>query len=226
MYRVLLVTDCEGDGVASILRSSGYTVIEATALAADASQVDLILLSSDANGSVCADRIREVRKNSNLPLIVLAADEGVTECVVALEMGADDYIRKPVEHLELIARVKSLLRRVTSYTAKPKDVLVADDIELHANARLVKQSGDPIRLTAVEYELLKILLLSAGSLVTREVISREVFRRRPHLCNRSIDVHMSTLRQKLGPRRESNDARIQTIRGFGFIYLATIDVDD
>ena len=144
----------------------------------------------------------------------------VAECVVALEMGADDYVRKPVDDLELLARMKAILRRSSaerSTEALSQSLLVVEDVELHVMSRVAKKSGKLLDLTAVEFDLLKLLMESTGDVVTREVIAREVFRRRSAACNRSIDVHMSGLRKKLGLRGDES-ARIRTIRGFGYVY--------
>jgi len=216
MYNLLLVSDCGTDETATVLQSSGFGVVTQALLSSDVDQYDLVLLDTDSNPSACVDKVRDVRSRSSVPMIAMVGSVGVTECVVTLEMGADDFVHKPVADLELVARVKSVLRRATS-GMDPQSVLVAGDIELQSESRLVKQAGDMLHLTGIEFDLLRILMQSVGTLVTREVISREVFRRRAYLCNRSIDVHMSSLRKKLGPRNDTK-TRIRTIRGYGYIY--------
>jgi|GEM_PF-1477896 len=217
MYSLLLVSNCETDEITNVLQSSGFGVVVQDSLPTYVSQYDLVLLDSDNNPSTCMDQVRSVRSQSSVPLIAIARSVGVTECVVTLEMGADDFLHKPIADLELVARVKSVLRRASA-GLEPQSVLVAGDIELQSESRTVKRAGDTLHLTGIEFDLLRILLRSAGTLVTREIISREVFQRRAYQCNRSIDVHMSSLRKKLGPRSDAKTTRIRTIRGYGYIY--------
>lgn len=223
MHRLLLLTDhMETEGIAATLTQSGFEIHAETSLPADLHPFDLILVDSNENLTAYSELVRQIRTKSNVPLIALAASAGITECVVTLEMGADDFVPKPVAELELLARIKALLRRATCVAdADREPVLIAGDLELHQDARCVRQAGQPIHLTAVEFDLLRILLRSVGTLVTRELIAREVFCRRSSSCNRSIDVHMSGLRKKLGPPIGSNQTeRIRTVRGFGYIYTS------
>lgn len=224
MYSLLLVSDLPSDDVRSILRNSGFGVAEGSSVPIDdLDRYHLILLVTDVH-STAVEQLRSVRENSNVPLIVVAGGTTVAQRVEILELGADDFLPNSVAGVELLARVKSLLRRATPNT-KSLRTLVADDLELQSDSRILRKSGVPVHLTGVEFELLRVLLLSVGNVVTREVISREVFRRRPYLCNRSIDVHMSSLRKKLGPREDGKAIRIRTIRGYGYMYTNGQSID-
>jgi len=177
-----------------------------------------IIVDLECNLAAYTDTIRTIRAQTDHPLVVLSGDGGVTECVVALELGADTYIRKPVVVQELAARIRALLRRVTE-SAKPAEdtVLRTGDVELDPNSRIVRLAGSPVHLTAVEFDLLNVLMASAGKLVTRDAISRTVFRR-VSARSRSIDVHMSGLRKKLGDQHDGT-VRIRTVRGYGYIFM-------
>lgn len=219
MQTLLMITNrsCHDD-LATELAALGFNVNRREEFDPDeALNCHAIIVDLEFSSSVYSDMVRTIRDQTDRPLIVLSGDGGVTECVVALELGADTYVRKPVTAQEMAARIRAMLRRF----AAPKktsngSVLSSGDIELDPSSRTVRLAGAPIHLTAVEFDLLKILMASAGKLVTREVISRTVFRR-TSARSRSIDVHMSGLRKKLGDQVDGTD-RIRTIRGYGYIY--------
>ena len=221
MTRILVFSGGSDSTLGGRLRRCGFDVdldqsqrvethiIESAALV-------IIEVATDELDSV--ERLRQIRSISSVPIIVHASSDDATECVVALEHGADDYVRASVTEFELIARIKSLLRRSEiSTTRNGSDVLVAGDLSLNASARLVTQFDKSVNLTPVEFELLRVLLSSMGTLVPREAISREVFGGHLSSRNRAIDVHMSGLRKKLGPSPDGGD-RIRTVRGYGYIY--------
>jgi two-component system response regulator CpxR len=145
--------------------------------------------------------------------------------VLGLELGADDYLPKPFSSRELVARLRAILRRVSGAAegAAPAaregvraDVYQVGDIELDTAAREVRCGGEVIELTAVEFNLLEILLRSAGEVVSRESIAQEVLGRSLLPYDRSVDTHISNLRRKLGP--ENGTERIKTVRSVGYIY--------
>lgn len=163
------------------------------------------------------DVLRALRTSSRLPVLVLTARGDDIDRIVGLELGADDYLAKPFNARELVARIRAILRRAEPATNS--DVLCVDDVTLHLGARLVRRAGDEVPLTSVEFALLELLLRHAGRLVERHVIAEQVLGRRLSPFERSIDVHVSNLRRKLGPGRSGRD-RIQTVRGSGYVYVA------
>jgi two-component system response regulator CpxR len=138
--------------------------------------------------------------------------------IVGLEIGADDYLPKPFNPRELSARIRAILRRAqpdqSGSEARP---LAVGDVEIESGARVVRRSGEEVDLTSVEYDLLERLLRSAGRIVTREELSKDVLGRNSSPYDRSIDMHISNLRKKLGAQLDQGE-RIKTVRGVGYIY--------
>lgn len=163
------------------------------------------------------DVLRALRPASTLPVLVLTARGEDIDRIVGLELGADDYLAKPFNARELVARIRAILRRAE--TVATSDVLAVDDVTLHVGARRVRRDREEVVLTSVELALLELLMRSAGKLVERHVIAEQVLGRRLSPFERSIDVHVSNLRKKLGPSRSGRD-RIQTVRGSGYVYVA------
>jgi DNA-binding response OmpR family regulator len=143
--------------------------------------------------------------------------------ILGLELGADDYLPKPFNPRELAARIRAILRRAKPQSAElapqlPEPILLGD-LELDHGARVARRSGEPVNLTTVEFQLLEVLLRAAGRVVTREVLVRDVLGRGFSSFDRSIDVHVSNLRKKLGPYPDGTE-RIKGVRGFGYLYVA------
>jgi two-component system response regulator CpxR len=169
------------------------------------------------------DLLRELRRSSNVPVIMLTARGQDIDRIVGLEMGADDYLGKPFNPRELAARLRAIARRMrapvssAAAAAESRPVLRVADIELNPRARVVKRAGDELPLTSVEFALLEILMSAAGQVVSREELSSRGLGRRLSQADRSIDVHVSNLRKKLGLYAEGGE-RIKTVRGFGYQY--------
>ena len=164
------------------------------------------------------DVLRALRTTSEVPVLMLTARGDDVDRIVGLEMGADDYLPKPFNPRELAARVRAIQRRSEARTgaAVAREVLAAGDVSLDVGARVVRRAGDEIPLTSVEFALLELLLRTPGKIVTREAISEHVLGRRFSPFDRSIDVHVSNLRKKLGAA-EGRD-RIKTVRGTGYLF--------
>jgi DNA-binding response OmpR family regulator len=165
--------------------------------------------------------LRRIRAKSTLPVLMLTARGDDVDRIVGLELGADDYLPKPFNPRELVARIHAVLRRVAqaaSGTPRVEKVVVGD-VELDLGARVVHRGGEPVELTGVEFNLLEMLLRAAGRVVQREELSKTVLGRRLMPFDRSLDVHVSNLRRKLG-HLIGNVERITTVRGVGYVYAA------
>ncbi|HEX8834641.1 MAG TPA: response regulator transcription factor [Abditibacteriaceae bacterium] len=161
---------------------------------------------------------------AGVPVIMLTARGHAVDRIVGLEVGADDYLPKPFDERELVARIRAILRR-----AKPaahvapepmpasREQLQLGDVRVDIGARIVRRGDETLVLTAVEFDLLVMLLRSAGKVVGREEITSEVLDRKLMSFDRSVDTHISRLRRKLGPHAHGEE-RIKTIRGIGYIY--------
>jgi DNA-binding response OmpR family regulator len=168
------------------------------------------------------DLLRELRRTSNVPVVMLTARGQDVDRIVGLEMGADDYLAKPFNPRELAARLRAIQRRMRQVSAASlapdtKRVLIVGDVELNPRARVVKRAGDEVVLTSVEFALLEILMRAAGHIVSREDLSTQGLGRRLSQSDRSIDVHVSNLRKKLGVSPDGGE-RIKTVRGCGYQY--------
>jgi two-component system, OmpR family, response regulator CpxR len=163
--------------------------------------------------------LRQVRVKSDLPVIMLTARGDDTDRIAGLEAGADDYLPKPFNARELVARIRAILRRNED---KPKQGSFAvGDLEVHLNSRRVMQSGNEVSLTSAEYEILLLLLRSVGKPLSREDIAETALGRPVGPLDRSIDNHISNLRKKLGPQLNGVD-RIRNIRGTGYCYTGEV----
>ena len=141
--------------------------------------------------------------------------------IVGLELGADDYLSKPFNPRELVARIRAILRRTQggadAGVARAPEQLSVDDVTLDLGRRVVLRAGAPVVLTAVEFSLLELLMRAAGSVVRRDDLARGALGRGLLPFDRSIDVHVSHVRKKLGPRPDGGE-RITTLRAVGYLY--------
>jgi two-component system, OmpR family, response regulator CpxR len=161
--------------------------------------------------------LRRLRATSRLPVLLLTARGEDVDRIVGLEIGADDYLPKPFNPRELVARIRAVLRRShgDKSPAAPEIVRVGE-IELDPATRSVRRDGQPVDLTSVEFNLLEVLLREAGRVVPRERLVNAVLSRKFSPFDRSIDMHVSKVRKKLGDT--DNDEHIKTIRGVGYIF--------
>jgi two-component system response regulator CpxR len=163
--------------------------------------------------------LRRIRSTSKIPVLLLTARGEDVDRIVGLEIGADDYLPKPFNPRELVARIRAILRR----TERPDDgergpdMVRVGDIELDPATRSVRHHGEPVELTSVEFNLLEVLLREAGRVVTRERLVYAVLSRKFSPFDRSIDMHVSKVRKKLGDS-ESGTEHIKTVRGVGYIF--------
>ena len=188
------------------------------ALSGDHRLVVLDVMLPGMNGF---DVLRKIRNTSRTPVLLLTARGEDVDRIVGLEIGADDYLPKPFNPRELVARIRAILRRTQAAEqtagAQIPDVLHVGDIELDPATRSVLHRGQPVELTSVEFDLLHVLLREAGRVVTRERLVDEVLSRKFSPFDRSIDMHVSKVRKKLGDSDNGSD-HIKTVRGVGYIF--------
>jgi two-component system response regulator CpxR len=230
MERLLIVDDDRelSELVAELLEGEGFEVEAsnrsdeglARALSGEHSLVVLDVMMPGMNGFEVLRRLRA--EGSGVHVLMLTARGDDVDRIVGLEIGADDYLPKPFNPRELVARIQAVLRRAraaaphASPASAPERVAVGD-VEVDTGTRHVKRDGETVELTNVEYEILVLLLASAGRVVTREELVRSALGREISVFDRSIDMHISHLRKKLG-RRAGEVERIKTVRGVGYIY--------
>ena len=231
MSRILLIDDdidlCEL--LCEYLTSEGLTVEfvhegEEGARRALSGEYALAILDVMLPGMSGFDVLRRIRAGTDLPVLMLTARGDDIDRIVGLEMGADDYLPKPFNSRELTARIRAILRRTRqeegetpARRASPSKLIVGD-IELNPSTLEALCDKRPVELTVVEFRLLVVLLRDAGTVVSREDLTREGLDRELTAYDRSIDVHMSKLRKKLGPAGNGME-RIRSVRNAGYIYL-------
>lgn len=161
--------------------------------------------------------LHEIRQKSRIPVIMLTTRSAVADRVTGLEGGADDYIPKPFTPIELLARIHTVLRRgQPSHFGSP--FLAVDDLILDAGSRTVECRGSPIDCTSAEFDVLHLLVSSAGHVVERERLTRAALGRSPYAGDRGIDNLVSSLRRKLGAH-ENGQERFRSARNAGYVYL-------
>ncbi len=243
MKRVLIVDDDKelSELVVELLVDEGFEVEVANesekglarALSGEHSIVVLDVMMPGMSGFEVLRRLRA--EGSGVHVLMLTARGEDVDRIVGLEIGADDYLSKPFNPRELVARINAVLRRVRSNEvgasagavgsdAAPER-LSAGDVEVNTHTRQVHRAGQTVELTNVEYELLVLLISSAGRIVTREELVRSALGREISPFDRSIDMHISHLRKKLG-HHVGEVERIKTVRGVGYIYARQRETDE
>ncbi len=226
----ILIIDDERDLVElvryNLVEKEGYDVISANdgpsgLEIAQRHKVDLIVLDLMMPGmdglEVCR-RLRADARTGRIPLIMLTAKATEADRIVGLELGADDYVTKPFSPRELVARVKAILRR-TAVQADPSPIIRHGDLAIDVTRHEVTYGGKPVALTATEFRILHFLATKPGRVLSRDDIIDAALGRDANVFDRTIDVHITAIRRKLGPGSE----RIETIRGFGYKFRDTAD---
>jgi len=220
MTHVLLAEDdpAIAEPLARALGREGYDVlVQGTGQGAidSASGADMIILDLGLPDMDGLDVARWIRNEGlTTPVLVLTARADEVDLVVGLDAGADDYVTKPFRLAELLARVRALLRR-SHADGTEDDELRAQDVRIDLAGHRAFQSDRELHLTAKEFDLLRVLLRDAGSVVPRETLMREVWETDPNGSTKTLDMHVSWLRRKLGD--DANAPRyISTVRGMGF----------
>lgn len=181
----------------------------------------LIVLDVMLPGMNGFEVLRHIRASSGIPVLLLTARGEEVDRIVGLEIGADDYLPKPFNPRELVARIRAVLRRTREGKSGASEgipeILRVGDIELDPATRMVRRGGKPVDLTSVEFGLLEALLREAGRVVTRERLAATVLSRKFSPFDRSIDMHVSKVRKKIGDA-EGEPEHIKTVRGVGYIF--------
>ena len=222
--RILLVEDesAISEPLAAGLEREGFdaevvATAEAALAAYGAREPDLVLLDIMLPDGDGRDVAREIRRSSDVPIVMLTARGEEVDRVVGLELGADDYVVKPFSARELVARIRAVLRRGRAGGGRAKPVTIGE-IHIDPDARSVTRAGEPVELAAKEFDLLLHLMRNAGRVVRREELMDEVWD--PHWFGptKTLDVHISWLRKKL-EADPSAPRYITTIRGVGFRFV-------
>ena len=216
--RILLAEDDPllGDGLQAGLRQQGFQVDwvrdgeaaerELRAQPYAAAVLDLGLPRMDGLDVLASVR----RQGVTLPVLVLTARDALPQRVRGLDMGADDYVVKPVDLQELAARLRALVRRSHG---QPQELLRAQDVTLDPAARTVHKVGAPVALSTREYDLLHAMMLNAGRVMTREQLEQHLYSWGQEVESNAVEVHIHHLRRKLG------STLIETVRGVGYVLL-------
>jgi two-component system response regulator RegX3 len=209
------------------LRRNGFEpVVARTAAEAleSAGRVDpaLVLLDLNLPDGDGSDVCRTLRKDSDVPIVMLTARGTEMDRVLGLELGADDYVVKPFSSRELISRIRAILRRPRADTAAPAEPMVIGELEVDPAARTVRLAGEPLRLARKEFDLLAELARHRGQVVSREDLMSRVWDVNWFGSTKTLDVHIRTLRRKLGDD-SANPRFIETVRGVGFRLIAPED---
>jgi DNA-binding response OmpR family regulator len=209
------------------LERSGYTVLTAgdgrTALTiARSEKPDMVVLDLNLPELDGLDVCRTLRRESDVPIIMLTARIDETDRLIGLELGADDYITKPFSPRELVARVRAVLRRVRGGLV-PTEFIQAGDIEIDLNGHRASRAGETLQLTRIEFNLLAILAQHAGQTMSREQLLDRLHGFSQDSYERSIDAHVKNLRRKLEPD-PANPIYILTVYGIGYKFNEEVTV--
>jgi two-component system response regulator RegX3 len=228
----LLIEDEESihEPLAAALERDGFSTEVATTAATalhsfNARAPDLVLLDIMLPDGDGRDLLREIRRTSRTPVIMLTARGEEMDRVLGLELGADDYVSKPFSARELSARIRAVLRRLATPAPSSLALIEIGDVVMNLHTRAVKRAGDSLELTLKEFELLRILMEQAGQVVSREDLMDEVWDPNWFGSTKTLDVHISSLRKKIGDEPPS-PRYIHTVRGVGFRFSSKTELTE
>ena len=209
--RELVVYTLETTGFQARGFEVGKSFLEALALETpDLILMDIMLPGED--GISLLKRLKNSSKTRDIPVIMVTAKGAEYDKVKGLDLGADDYVTKPFGMMELVSRIKAVLRRSGAAKKKAEDIIVSGSLEINTKKHEVKADGEVVGLTLKEYELLKRLMENPNIVMTRDSLLEEIWGYDFDGETRTVDVHIRTLRQKLGKCGE----RVETVRGVGY----------
>lgn len=225
MSRVLLVDDDDTltELLAEYLSAEGLEVNRMPDGESGAKEIlnneaayDVVVLDSMMPKMNGLDVLKAVRAQSKIPVIMLTAKGDDIDRIIGLEMGADDYVPKPCQPRELLARINAILRRAQQMgdTTVNANSITASGVTLYPAKRQASIGDTPLELTSTEFNLLEVLMRHAGQVVSKDALSLEALDRKLAKFDRSIDVHISSIRHKLG-----DASLIQTVRGLGYLFV-------
>jgi len=228
MTRVLIVDDDRDfvEMVREYLLPEGFSVEAAydfaTGLAAaNSEKQEILVLDVMLPGGSGFELLRSLRAHSTLPVLLLTGRGEAVDRIVGLEIGADDYLPKPCDPRELVARIRAILRRTRPpQSADNGDWIRVGEISLSPGLRSVKCGERELDMTSIEFNVLEYLLKNRGSVVSRESLAEAALGRKLGLLDRSIDVHVSRLRRKLADCVSQREELIKAVRGTGYVYAA------
>ncbi|HEX5928283.1 MAG TPA: response regulator transcription factor [Solirubrobacterales bacterium] len=223
--KILVVEDEESisQPFAEALRRANFeAVVTATAAGAlelaESERPDLVMLDLILPDGDGRDVCRELRRRSDVPIVMLTARGTEMDKIVGLELGADDYVVKPFSAAEVISRIRAVLRRSRPRQTGAQPLLVGE-LELDPAARIARLDGERLDLSRKEFDLLETLMRNAGRVVKREDLMAEVWDTNWFGSTKTLDVHVGWLRRKLGDA-PADPAYIETVRGVGFRFAA------
>lgn len=230
MHKILLVDDDREltSLLKELLEMEGFNVVLATdgeqALKLLDASIDLLLLDIMMPRKNGIETLKELRQNFQTPVIMLTARGADLDRVLGLELGADDYLPKPFNDRELVARIRAILRRSNWSEQKQTDgntspILQVDKLQLNPGRQEASFDNEPLELTGTEFTLLYLLAQHLGQVVSREHLSQEVLGKRLTPFDRAIDMHISNLRRKL-PERTDGRPWFKTLRGRGYLMVS------
>jgi DNA-binding response OmpR family regulator len=227
---ILLVEDERSitEPLAAALEREGFEAKVAGTVAdaleqARAVDPDLVLLDVMLPDGSGFDVCRELRRDSRVPIIMLTARGDEADRVIGLELGADDYVVKPFSAREVVARIRAVLRRTETTEPEPAGAIEIGEVRLDSAKREVRRDGETVELSRKEFDVLELLMRNAGTVVRRERLLEDVWDTTWFGSSKTLDVHISALRRKLGD--DSSDPRyVRTVRGVGFRFATAEEV--
>ncbi len=233
MNQVLIIDDDQGlvSLLQRFLQNEGFQVRavydhQSGFETARSGEFDVVILDVMLPGGSGFELLKSLRAaHCRTPVILLTARGEAVDRILGLEIGADDYVPKPFDPRELVARIRAVLRRSQEVHAEGggEESLTVGDISLSLLSRTATCDGEPVELTGAEFNMLELLLRRAGAVVTREELAQAALGRPLSAFDRSVDVHVSRLRKKLGCV-PGGEERIRPVRGIGYFYAVTARV--
>lgn len=228
-YKLLLIDDDHEltELLTEYLNSQGFDITvahdgEQGLNMANDKQYDLILLDVMLPKLDGFEVLKQLRTTNKTPVLMLTARGDDFDRIFGLELGADDYLPKPFNHRELVARVKAITRRIEHIqSVKHHNDLEINEVKLNLSNRQVTCKGIEVPLTGTEFQMLHLLMNTPGEIVSKETISQEVLGRKLAPFDRSIDMHLSNIRKKL--QKHAPDDKLKTVRGAGYIFIKGVN---